>query len=106
MVPYRTRLTGWLISCAKAFSKKTRLAENEGFGVTRRTPRHFYDVQACAKRQSRAASSIACASRAGLLKNISWLPLHSTSRNSPNRSDNRGCHGMLCGRAMSGSLSG
>ena len=29
-VPYKTRLTGWLIS------------ENEGFGVTRRTPRHFY----------------------------------------------------------------
>jgi hypothetical protein len=28
-VPYKTRLTGWLIS------------ENEGFGVTRRTPRHF-----------------------------------------------------------------
>jgi len=28
-VPYKTRLTGWLIS------------ENEGFGVTRRTPRQF-----------------------------------------------------------------
>jgi hypothetical protein len=28
-VPYKTRLTGWLIS------------ENEGFGATRRTPRHF-----------------------------------------------------------------
>ena len=28
-VPYKTRLTGWLIS------------ENEGFGVTRRTPRHL-----------------------------------------------------------------
>jgi hypothetical protein len=41
-VPYKTRLTGWLISEAKAFSKKTRLTENEGFGVTRRTPRHFY----------------------------------------------------------------
>ena len=26
---------------AKAFSKKTRLTENEGFGVTRRTPRQF-----------------------------------------------------------------
>jgi hypothetical protein len=26
----------------KAFSKKTRLTENEGCGVTRRTPRHFY----------------------------------------------------------------
>jgi hypothetical protein len=26
---------------AKAFSKKTRLVENEGFGVTRRTPRHL-----------------------------------------------------------------
>src|SRR4029453_812920 len=29
VVPYRTRLTGWLIIM------------NEGFGVTRRTPRHF-----------------------------------------------------------------
>ena len=41
-VPYKTRLTGRLISEAKAFSKKARLTENEGFGVTRRTPRHFY----------------------------------------------------------------
>ena len=40
-VPYKTRLTGWLIFLTKAFSKKTRLTENEGFGVTRRTPRHF-----------------------------------------------------------------
>jgi hypothetical protein len=40
-VPYRTRLTGWLISLSEAFSKKTRLSEDEGFGVTRRTPRHF-----------------------------------------------------------------
>jgi hypothetical protein len=29
VVPYRTRLTGWL------------MLMNEGFGVTRRTPRHF-----------------------------------------------------------------
>ena len=115
-----------------------RLADdlvNEGFGVTRRTPRHFRrptvarmersaireppqltrstssgsrialrSIRATRFRaipQSRPASPIACASRAGLLKNISWLPSHSTRRNSPSRSDNRGCHGMLCGRAMS-----
>ncbi len=40
-MPYKTRLTGRLMLLTKAFSKKTRLTENEGFGVTRRTPRHF-----------------------------------------------------------------
>jgi len=40
-VPYKTRLTGRLMLLTKAFSKKTRLKENEGFGVTCRTPRHF-----------------------------------------------------------------
>jgi hypothetical protein len=40
-VPYRTRLTGRLMLLTKAFSKKARLTENEGFGVTRRTPRHI-----------------------------------------------------------------
>jgi hypothetical protein len=39
-VPYKTRLTGRLMP--KAFSKKTRLTENEGFGATRRTPRQFW----------------------------------------------------------------
>ena len=39
-VPYKTRLTGRLMLLTKAFSK-TRLNENEGFGVTRRTPRHL-----------------------------------------------------------------
>ena len=41
-VPYKTRLTGRLMP--KAFSKKTRLSENEGFGATRRTPRQFWGV--------------------------------------------------------------
>ena len=40
-VPYRTRLTGRLMFSAKALSEKTRLTENEGFGLTRRTPRQF-----------------------------------------------------------------
>ena len=43
-VPYKTRLTGRLISEANAFWKKTRLTENEGFGVTRRTPHQFSAV--------------------------------------------------------------
>src|SRR5215467_11598812 len=46
-VPYRTRLTGRLICSRKRFRagwislKETRLATNEGFGATRRTPRHL-----------------------------------------------------------------
>jgi hypothetical protein len=33
-VPYRTRLTGWLMLSTKAFSKKTRLTERERFRKT------------------------------------------------------------------------
>ena len=41
VVPYRTRLTGRLMFFAKAFSKKTRLTENEGFGATTPGPSPF-----------------------------------------------------------------
>jgi hypothetical protein len=48
-VPYKTRLTGWLISYDKAcsgevefrFAKKAHLAKNEGFGANSRTPLQF-----------------------------------------------------------------
>ena len=51
--------------------------------------------------QSRPASRMAWANRDGLLKNISWLPGHSTRRNRPNFSESRGCQGRLCGSAVS-----
>ncbi len=50
-VPYRTRLTGWLISCVEAFSgevefrfasRKHTLPKMRGSAPTRRTPRQFY----------------------------------------------------------------
>ena len=37
---YKTRLTGWLMSSQSVFEEDAS-AENEGFGATRRTPRHF-----------------------------------------------------------------
>jgi hypothetical protein len=37
-VPYKTRLTGRLMPYTKAFSKKTRLLENEGSGATTPDP--------------------------------------------------------------------
>jgi hypothetical protein len=57
-VPYKTRLTGWLIFLRESVFersglpvrvKKTRLTENEGFGATRRTPRHINDCHSGAR---------------------------------------------------------
>jgi hypothetical protein len=49
-VPYRTRLTGRLISLRESvfdevefrFASRKRALLNEGFGATRRTPRQFW----------------------------------------------------------------
>src|SRR5205807_6079490 len=41
VVPYRTRLTGRLMSMTKAVSNKTRITENEGFGAHTPDPSPF-----------------------------------------------------------------
>jgi hypothetical protein len=63
-----------------------------------RTPRAAASLEPI---QSLPATTNAFAIASGSVNHTSWLPLHSTYRNSPSRSDNRGCHGMLCGIAAS-----
>jgi len=53
------------------------------------------------RRQSRPAWTIAWAMVAGAVNQISWLPSHSIRRYRPSFSERRGCHGRLCGKAVS-----
>lgn len=70
-------------------------AERRTLDDIRETKRRRWPPRLCRSHclQSRPASMIAWASRGGFENHSSWLPGHSIRRNSPRRSDRRGCQG-------------